>query len=101
MGWARTLFLGDSGNRLDISDCEKEIKSLRRRFNVKHDCDRHQDIRIQTLEIENSELKLYLATIIRLLIAKEVFTKNEFARFVDIIDLSDGERDGQYDGDIV
>ena len=30
MGWGRTLFLGDIGNRLDIGDCENEVARLRR-----------------------------------------------------------------------
>ena len=30
MGWGRTLFLGDIGNRLDIEDTERDIGSLKR-----------------------------------------------------------------------
>lgn len=32
MGWARTLLLGDIGNRLDIADSERDIQSIRRRL---------------------------------------------------------------------
>ena len=29
MGWGRTFLLGDVGNRLDISDCEADIRVLK------------------------------------------------------------------------
>ena len=32
MGWGRTLFLGDIGNRLDIEDTERDIHGLRRQL---------------------------------------------------------------------
>ena len=30
MGWARTLLMGDVGNRLDIRDTERDIDHIRR-----------------------------------------------------------------------
>ena len=35
MGWARTLLLGDIGNRLDIGDAERDIEQLRKRVSRK------------------------------------------------------------------
>ena len=29
MGWGRTLFLGDIGNRMDIEDTERDIQQLK------------------------------------------------------------------------
>jgi hypothetical protein len=96
--------LGDIGNRLDIEDCEREISQLRdelRRsrptgggtnFDTKRELAR--------LQSENDELKLYLATVIRILQAKEVCTAQELEEFVNIIDSEDGFPDGKYDGPI-
>jgi hypothetical protein len=43
MGWARTLILGDVGNRLDISDCEKDIQVLKASLMEMHQDDMSQD----------------------------------------------------------
>ena len=98
MGWGRTLFLGDIGNRMDIGDCERDIVSLRQQLGHQTRADQSQDEQIRRLQQENGELKLYLASMIRLLISKNVFTQDEFARFVDVIDQSDGASDGQFSG---
>jgi hypothetical protein len=37
MGWMRTIFLGDIGNRLDIGDAEENISVLRRRIHMSDD----------------------------------------------------------------
>jgi len=104
MGWGRTLLLGDVGNQMDIQDVEEGVAKLRFELNtrrrVQQDVDRDQDERMAELVSENAELKLYLATLARLLIAKQVVTREEFSRFVDIIDRSDGVADGRYDGEI-
>jgi hypothetical protein len=55
---------------------------------------------MNTLEAEVRELKLYLAAVIRLLVARGVATQAEFARFGKIGDCSDGAKDGQFGGDI-
>ena len=100
MGWGRTLLLGDIGNRMDIQDCEQGIAHLASRLRAQSSIDGSQDARIDTLAAENRELKLYLAAVIRLLVSRGVVTRDEFARFVDIIDRSDGAEDGQFGGDI-
>ena len=100
MGWGRTLLLGDIGNRLDIGDCEQDIGQLRSHMQQQRRVHASHHARIRALERENDELKLYVASIVRILIARSVVTKDEFARFVDIIDRSDGTPDGRYGGDI-
>jgi hypothetical protein len=100
MGWGRTLLLGDVGNRLDIEDCERDISELHRLLNEKRSTLHEQNDEINDLRAENEELKLYMASIIKLLISKSVFTQEEFSRFVDIIDQSDGTGDGRFTGDI-
>ncbi len=52
MGWARTLLLGDIGNRLDIGDAERDIAELGRTLNDKTRRDASQDRRLEQLEAE-------------------------------------------------
>jgi hypothetical protein len=95
MGWARTMILGDVGNRLDISDCEQDIKVLKASLMEMHQDDRSQDQELANLRRENDELKLYLSAIIRLLTAKKVLTAEELKKVVDAIDAEDGAMDGK------
>jgi hypothetical protein len=100
MGWARTLFLGDWGNRLDIDDCEQQVRGLHVALRQQQIAERGTARRLARLERENGELKLYLAALVKLLMAKGVFDQKEFGRLVDIIDAADGETDGQYSQDL-
>ena len=101
MGWGRTLLLGDIGNRLDIEDTEMEISRLKRSLGTAFHKDLSQDKKIEMLINENSELKLYLASIIQLLISKDAITKDELEHVVQMIDESDGSADGGYRGNIM
>jgi len=60
-----------------------------------------QDRKINALVAENAELKLYLASIIRLLTAKGVVSDEELRAMVDAVDAEDGRSDGRLDGAIV
>ncbi|HHD56959.1 MAG TPA: hypothetical protein ENK89_04700 [Desulfobulbaceae bacterium] len=100
MGWGRTLLLGDIGNRLDIEDTELEIANLRRDIQGTIRKEMSQDKKLSGLISENLELKLYLASVIRLLVTKEVISKSELKAVVDQIDLEDGSHDGKYNGNI-
>lgn len=86
MGWGRTFFLGDIGNRLDIADTERAIAELRRTLGSKSRVDQSQDERLIALEHENDQMKLYLASLIRLLVGKGVLSQDELTAFVSIID---------------
>ena len=86
MGWGRTLLLGDFGNRLDIADTEHDIKSLRQKLSKKSRVDQQQEERLKELGIENDQIKLYLASLIRLLVSKGTLSQDELHAFVDIID---------------
>jgi hypothetical protein len=48
--------------------------------------DQRQEERLKELEIENDQMKLYLASLIRLLVSKGTLSQNELHAFVDIID---------------
>lgn len=95
MGWMRTLLLGDIGNRLDIADTERSIssmrRSMRRRAVAKGRTDRLQDERLEELEQENDQLKLCLASLLRLLVDKGTLSQEELAAFVDVIDSEEEE----------
>ena len=82
MGWARTILLGDVGNRLDIEDTERDIARLRRGIVLVDRRNGAQEERIQTLERENDELKLSVATLMRLLVGKGVVRHDEIALLV-------------------
>ena len=90
MGWARTLLLGDIGNRLDIGDAEEDIAALRRSMRKKARTDRSQDARLEALEQENDTLKLCVATLGRLLVAKGILTIQDLSGFAELIDETSG-----------
>ena len=77
MGWGRTLFLGDIGNRLDIADAERDIRSLKRELDAATRGRRTQDELVTALSAENAELKLYLASIVRLLVQRGTLSREE------------------------
>jgi hypothetical protein len=101
MGWGRTLLLGDIGNRLDIADTEEDIDRLRREIDGAYKKDLSQDQRIDALQAENGELKLYLVAVLRLLTAKGAISTEELTAMVHAVDVEDGKQDGKYDGNIV
>jgi hypothetical protein len=77
MGWMRTIFLGDIGNRLDIEDTECGLRQLRQQLDDQSLRDRGQDDRLAILERENTELKLCLGALMRTLVAKGVCSREE------------------------
>ena len=101
MGWGRTLLLGDIGNHMDIEDTRSDIMILRGRLSRSVNRDLSQDKKIDLLLAENGELKLYLASLIRLLTSKGTISPEELKAMVEAIDAEDGTSDGKYDGDIV
>ena len=101
MGWGRTLLLGDIGNRLDIEDTERDIARLKSAIRGAFHKDMSQDSKIDALLSENAELKLYLASVIRLLVTKGIIAQAELAAVVEKLDAEDGSVDGKYDGKIV
>ena len=95
MGWGRTFLLGDVGNRMDIEDVERDVAEMKRSLHAEADS---ADENFQKLARECAELRLYLATIIRLMASKGVITKDEIQAMVYAIDREDGYLDGQYNG---
>lgn len=86
MGWGRMMLLGNVGQQMDIGDLENAIWKMRDDFSQKEQVDRAQGEDIQQLKNENHELKLYLATLIRLLVSKGVLKQEEMETIVSAID---------------
>ena len=86
MGWGRMLLLGDVGQQLDLSDLGNEVARMQDSFAGNVDVDREQGEAIKQLQQENQELKLYLATLIRLLVAKGVVRPDEVETTVRAIE---------------
>ena len=89
MGWGRTFFLGDIGNRLDISDCEQDIQVLKESLMQFHQEGQSQDAELMVVQRENDQLKLYIAALVRLLTGKGVLGADEIRKMVEIIDSED------------
>ena len=100
MGWGRTLFLGDIGNRLDIEDTERDIQQLKYKLDQAQHNNASKDQIINRLIVENAQTKLYLASIVRLLLSKGSITKQELEAMVNAIDAEDGKSDGMFNGNI-
>jgi hypothetical protein len=86
MGWGRMLLLGDVGQQMDLSDLTNEIGAMQSAFAQNQDLDQEQAQVIEQLQKENQELKLYLATLIRLLVAKGVVRPEEVETTVQAIE---------------
>jgi len=100
MGWMRTLLLGDLGNRLDIADTEREIRSVKRanlrarsQLAAKH-------TQISALRSELGRQKLAIEALTRFLISKDIIDETELGDFIEAVDAEDGEIDGKlaFDG---
>jgi hypothetical protein len=86
MGWGRMMLLGNVGQQLDIGDLESTVEQMRSEVAQKDQIDREQGQDIERLKSENRELKLYLATLIRLLVSKGVLKQEEVDATVSAIE---------------
>ena len=86
MGWGRMMFLGNVGQQLDIDDLSRAIDLMQSSLERKQNLDQRQERSIEELRQENQELKLYLATLMRLLVAKGVIKQEEVDAAVHAID---------------
>jgi hypothetical protein len=86
MGWGRMLLLGNVGQQLDIGDLDHTVDQMRAAFRQNQIEDREQAQSIEQLQQENHDLKLYLATLMRLLVAKGVLKQEEVDSAVQAIE---------------
>ena len=92
MGWARTLLLGDIGNRLDIADAEADVSSLYGELESTRQLDRSQDRSIRQLQDETAQLEVCVAALLRALRQKKILTTSELVKLADMLE-SSPERD--------
>jgi hypothetical protein len=71
------MLLGNVGQQLDIQDLENVIGQMRADVAKTQNLDRTQEQSIDEMRSENHELKLYLATLVKLLVAKGVIRQEE------------------------
>ena len=86
MGWGRMLLMGNVGQQLDIGDLEGSIKEMQSAVLENQNVDLKQARSIEELRRENQDLKLYLATLIRLLVSKRVLKPEEVEATVNAIE---------------
>lgn len=86
MGWGRMLLLGNVGQQLDIGELSGAIGEMQSAFRENQQVDLTQAKSIASLQRENQELKLYLATLIRLLVSKGVIQPEEVETVVRAIE---------------
>lgn len=86
MGWGRMMLLGNVGQQLDIQDVERAVGQLQAALRETDQLDRKQERSIDDLRKENHELKLYLATLVKLLVAKGVIRQDEVDAAVQAVE---------------
>lgn len=86
MGWGRMFLMGNVGQQLDIGDLERAVNEMQNSFLDNQRTDLDQQKSIGALRRENRDLKLYLATVVRLLVAKGVLKPEEVKTLVRAIE---------------
>ena len=86
MGWGRMMLLGNVGQQLDIQDLENAIGQMQTAVAQTQNLDRTQEQNLEELQRENHELKLYLATLVKMLVAKGVIQQEEVDTAVQAIE---------------
>ncbi|MBN2577943.1 MAG: hypothetical protein JXB10_03050 [Pirellulales bacterium] len=82
MGWGRTFLLGDIGNRLDIQDCENDIQAMKDAILSTKRLDEKQEEKLQRLEEDLDEMKMYFTAIISVLRNKGLAAEAEIQSMV-------------------
>ena len=99
MGWGRMLLLGNFGQQMDIEEQRQEVERLREEIRRSRG-EPGDDPRVAALEGEVDELRLYLAALVRLVVARGVVTEGELRALVESVDAEDGAADGRHDGKV-
>jgi hypothetical protein len=84
MGWGRMMLLGNVGQQLDISDLGQAVEQLRAE---NADVDQEQSRDIGRLRRENTELKLCMIVLVRLLVTKGVVQPREVEKIVKAMEV--------------
>ena len=101
MGWGHWLLLDDVGRQHDVTETIGEIGIMQQRLNKTAANQASVTDELRRLTVENNELKLYVATVFRLLLDKELVTFDELTALVNAIDREDGVEDGRHRGPVL
>ena len=80
------LLMGNVGQQFDIESIEHTVGRMQSALAETQVLDRRQERSIDDLRKENHELKLYLATLVRLLVAKGVIKQEEIDSAVNAVE---------------
>ena len=94
MSWGNFLLVGDMGQQLDLGAQVEELGRLRRSIQRRQSVDLDQDARIAALAEENLNLKVGLAGLVHMLVARGVLGEAEIANLVHVLDCADVDRIG-------
>jgi hypothetical protein len=98
MGWGRYFLLGDFGQQMDLADHEAEIENLKKELWSRQTASSTIQQRLEMLQRESDELKLYLAAVLRLMMAKKLASADEIKAVVAAVDREDGVADNRFTG---
>lgn len=100
MGWGKFLLLGDIGQQLDLQEQKEELTNLKDQMSLNNVTDFSISQRLEKVEKENQELKLYLSSLVVLLKNTGAITREQLENVVEIVDGYDGNVDGKHSGPI-
>ena len=101
MGWARWLLLGNLGQQMDLADQEEQIQRHKRILAANAKSVESTESALIELQVENDQLKLCVAAVVRILIDRGLTTAADIKRLVEVIDAEDGTADDRLQRDIV
>jgi hypothetical protein len=86
---------------MDLPDHQAEIENLKEQLRSRPDVPASVEQRLERLQRDNDELKLYLAAVIRLLVARKLATPDDMRALVAAVDREDGVEDKKYTGPLL
>jgi hypothetical protein len=99
VGWASWAFLAEHEDQ--IADQGERIRNLKKKLAEEARAIEATEASMIKLQVENDQLKLYLAAVVRILIDKGLTSRQDIKRLVELIDGEQGTADGRLKGDIV
>ena len=93
MSWGSFLLVGDMGQQLNLTEQAEELGRLRRSIARRQSKDVDQDARIAALAEENLNLKVSVAGLVQMLVARGVIGEGEIANLVRALDCADPATD--------
>jgi hypothetical protein len=83
-----------------LRELHQEVDRLKKSARTSATTDPHR-AQIDDLKAANGELRLYIAALFRVLVQKNIISRDDLSTLVDQIDEEDGLRDRSFDGDVL